>query len=157
VAGSPGWGKRHLPPPAANYFITCDGFKAAVALLKKNPSRNIFFQFSHHPYAPTQTSAPSSASLYESFSQYSNSACTRFSFSPKRAKGWEMGADQMPVSETSSALSSLTLFYASPHNTDSSSRTCFTSDKNAPGFPFLLNQFGYYENLEPRTPCVSGF
>jgi len=87
-------------------------------------------------------------SLYESFSQYSNPL---HPLQPETAKGWEIGADQMLLDNRLRA--SLTYFERHTHN-QIDFQNCF-SPTDAPGCPFRLNQFGYYENLD-RTHA-SGF
>jgi vitamin B12 transporter len=80
-------------------------------------------------------------SLYESFSQYSNPL---HPLDPETAKGWEVGADQMVLDNRVRA--SLTYFQRHTHN-QIDFQTCFTP-ADAPGCPYRLNQFGYYENLD---------
>jgi vitamin B12 transporter len=80
-------------------------------------------------------------SLYESFSQYSNPL---HPLQPETAKGWEVGVDQTLLDNRLRA--SLTYFERHTHN-QIDFQTCFTP-ADAPGCPFRLNQFGYYENLD---------
>ncbi len=87
-------------------------------------------------------------SLYESFSQYSNPL---HPLQPETAKGWEVGADQMLLDNHLRA--SLTYFERHTHNQIDFQNCFFPAE--APGCPFRLNQFGYYENLD-RTRA-SGF
>ena len=87
-------------------------------------------------------------SLYESFSQYSNPL---HPLQPETAKGWEIGADQMLLDNRLRA--SLTYFERHTHNQIDFQNCFFPAE--APGCPFRLNQFGYYENLD-RT-SASGF
>ena len=63
---------------------------------------------------------------------------------PETAKGWEVGADHTFVDGR--VLASLTYFERHTHN-QIDFQNCFTAD-DAPGCPFRLNQFGYYENLD---------
>jgi vitamin B12 transporter len=79
--------------------------------------------------------------LYELFSQYSNPL---HPLQPETAKGWEVGADQALLD--SRLRASLTYFERHTHN-QIDFHACFTPS-DAPGCPYRLNQFGYYENLD---------
>jgi vitamin B12 transporter len=80
-------------------------------------------------------------SLYESYSQYSNPL---HALKPETAKGWEVGADKSLLDGR--LRGSLTYFERHTHN-QIDFQNCFTA-ADAPGCPFRLNQFGYYENLD---------
>jgi vitamin B12 transporter len=63
---------------------------------------------------------------------------------PETAKGWEVGADHNFLDGR--VLASLTYFERHTHN-QIDFQNCF-SPTDAPGCPYRLNQFGYYENLD---------
>jgi vitamin B12 transporter len=79
-------------------------------------------------------------SLYESYSQYSNPL---HPLQPETANGWEIGVDHSLLEGR--LRGSLTYFERHTHN-QIDFQNCF-SPTDAPGCPFRLNQFGYYENL----------
>jgi vitamin B12 transporter len=79
-------------------------------------------------------------SLYESYSQYSNPL---HPLAPETARGWEAGVDHSLLDGR--LRGSLTYFERHTHN-QIDFQNCF-SPTDAPGCPYRLNQFGYYENL----------
>jgi len=79
-------------------------------------------------------------SLFESYSQYSNPL---HPLAPETAKGWEVGVDHSLMDGR--LRGSLTYFERHTRN-QIDFQTCFTAT-DAPGCPYRLAQFGYYENL----------